>query len=117
MYHNVDPAKWSLHSSFVIDAGPDVGQHVQALPWVLKDPVRFKRAFAPTDPTRIHMWTCLLNGCFQRVDGFRSAWEAGSVTEEMLEKARQEETAERGITPHPEWVAARVLRLCPGAGR
>ena len=117
MYHNVNPAKWSLQRSFVIDAGPDVGQHVRTLPWALTDPFKLKRAFAPTDPTRIHMWTCLLSGCFQRVEGFRSAWEAGLVTEERWEKARQEETAERGITPHPEWVAERVLRLCPGAGR
>ena len=117
MYHAVDPAMWALHARFVIDAGPDVGQHVQTLPWSLNAPLKLKRAFAPTDPTRIHMWTCLLNGCFQRVEGFRSAWEAGLVTEDRWEKARQEETAERGITPHPECVARRVLRLCPGAGR
>ena len=73
--------------------------------------MRLKRAFAPTDPTRIQMWTCLLNICFQKVEGFRSAWEAGLVTVDRWEKARQEVTAERLFTPHPVWVAERVLLL------
>ena len=117
IYHTLGPDEWSLKAKFVIQAGPDVGKHVQSLPYSLNCPQRLKTAFHPTDVTRIHMWTCLLNCCFRRVDGFRSAWEAGWVTTERWEKAMQEETAERGITPHPEWIATIILRSCPGADR
>ena len=111
MYHSVDQCKWSLPMQFVLESGPDVGKHVQSLPSDLNDPMRLKHAFAPTDPTRIQMWTCLLNSCFEQVEGFRSAWEAGLVTVDGWEKARQEVTAEQKFTPHPAWVATRVLLL------
>ena len=111
MYHSVGQDKWSLPMNFVIEAGPDVGEHVTKLPSALSSPVKLKRAFAPTDITRIHMWTCLLHICFQQVKGFRSAWEAGRVTVEHWEQARQEVTDERRFTPHPVWVAQRVLLL------
>ena len=111
MYHSVGEDKWSLPTNFVIEAGPDVGAHVTKLPSALSSPVKLKRAFAPTDITRIHMWTCLLHICFKQVKGFRSAWEAGRVTVELWEQARQEVTRERHFTPHPLWVAERVLLL------
>ena len=111
MYHSVNQDKWSLPMNFVIEAGPDVGEHVKSLPSALNNSMKLKRAFAPTDLTRIQMWTCLLHICLQKVEGFRSAWDAGLVPVGRWEKARQEVTAERQFTPHPAWVAERVLLL------
>ena len=76
-----------------------------------EQPHETEACIRPTDLTRIQMWTCLLHSCFQKVEGFRSAWEAGLVTVDRWEKARQEVTAERQFTPHPVWVAERVLVL------
>ena len=109
MYHSENQDKWPLPMNFVIEAGPDVGEPVTRLPSALSSPMKLKRAFAPTDLTCIQMWTCLLHICFQKVEGFRSAWEAGLVTVDRWERAGQEVTAE--FTPHPVWVAERVLLL------
>ena len=114
-YHTREPKHWHLAPESLTVVCPDKGNHTIDMPRYLSQREgNLHRAFRPVDPTRVSMWTCLLNLCFKEVAGFSDAFAAGVATAERWEVARAHLQALFGHSPHPKQVATLVVALIDG---
>jgi len=114
-YHIKEPQHWRLAPAALSVLCPDKGEHTIDMPrYMSQREGNLRRAFRPVDPTRISMWTCLLNRCFKEVSGFEEAFAAGLATADQWEVARAHLQALFGHSPHPKQVATLVLAQIQG---
>ena len=103
-YHARGPDKWTLARLAVVS--PDKGGLCMDLPrYVSQRAGNLLRSIRPVDPTRISMWTCLLDTAFKEVVGFEEAFLGGRITLELWESARSRLHEACGHSPHPKQVA------------
>ena len=102
-----DGQTWVLSSQFVRDMGPDKNSYISKLP-----AGRLFKMFKPVDPTRLHMWCCLLGLCFKETyaPGFAAAWEKGRIDVDLWDRCRQTLLRDTGCVPHPVHVARECMR-------
>ena len=114
-YHTQKPEQWHLPPESLKVASPDKGEHCIKMPLYMSSREgNLRRAFRPVDPTRISMWTCLLNVAFAKVPGFQQAFCQGRVTLELWDAARLHLNSTFGHSPHPKQVATLAMAMLAG---